>query len=162
MTNATDKILSLDQLVARLAECRADGKRVALTNGLFDILHVGHLRYLEAASEEADLLVVAVNSDRSARELKGPTRPVTPERERAELVAGFACVDLVTIFPELTVEPILRAVRPDVHCKGTDYTEATVPEAAVAQELKIRIAIVGDPKRHATRDIITRLAKPDS
>ena len=161
MTTATDKILQLEQLLTRLADLRAEGKRVALANGLFDILHVGHLRYLEAASEEADLLLVAVNSDRSARELKGPTRPVTPERERAELVAGFGCVDLVTIFPELTAESILRAVRPDVHCKGTDYTEATVPEAAVAQELKIRIAIVGDSKRHATRDIITRLAKPD-
>ncbi len=162
MNNASSKILNLEMLLTCLAEHRANGKRIALTNGLFDILHVGHLRYLEAAAEEADVLVVAVNSDQSARELKGPTRPVTPEQERAELVAGFACVDLVTVFPELSAESILRAVRPDVHCKGTDYTQDSVPEAAVARELKIRIAIVGDPKRHATREIIKRLGKSNS
>ena len=155
--NPTRKILERPQLLARLAELRATEKRIALANGLFDILHVGHLRYLEAAALEADLLVVAVNSDQSARELKGPTRPVTPELERAELIAGFACVDFVTVFPEVSAEFILRAVCPDVHCKGTDYTPETVPEAEVARELGIRIAIVGDPKRHATREIIERL-----
>jgi len=151
------KTLSRDALVAELARQRAAGRSVAMANGLFDLLHVGHLRYLEAARHEADLLVVAVNSDASARRLKGPTRPVTPERERAELIGGFACVDYVTIFGEKTVEPLLRALRPDVHCKGTDYTAETVPEAGVARELGIRIAIVGDPKNHATREILGRI-----
>jgi len=102
--------------------------------------------------------VVAVNSDRSSRALKGPGRPVVPERERAELVGGLACVSWVTIFDEPTVEPLLRAVRPDVHCKGTDYTPENVPERAIADELGIRVAIVGDPKDHATTDLLRRLA----
>jgi len=162
--SAATKLLDRAALTERLRELRAAGRSVALANGLFDILHVGHLRYLEGARAEADALVVAVNSDRSARALKGPSRPVTPERERAELVAGFACVDYVTIFDEGTVEPLLRDLRPDVHCKGTDYTAETVPEVAVARELGIRVAIVGDPKRHATREIIDKLRadRPDS
>jgi rfaE bifunctional protein nucleotidyltransferase chain/domain len=155
------RILSREALLAELASLRAAGRRVALTNGLFDILHVGHLRHLEAASAEADVLIVGINSDRSARELKGPTRPVIPELERAELVAGFACVDFVTIFDELNVEALIAAVRPDVHCKGTDYTPESVPEAALAARLGVRVAIVGDPKRHATRDIIRRLRDQD-
>jgi rfaE bifunctional protein nucleotidyltransferase chain/domain len=130
---------------------------VALANGLFDILHVGHLHYLEAASCQADILVVGINSDRSARELKGPSRPVIPEHERAELVAGFACVDYVTIFDGDTVEPLLRRLHPEFHCKGTDYTVDTVPEVGVARELGIRVVIVGDTKSHSTRDIIHRL-----
>jgi rfaE bifunctional protein nucleotidyltransferase chain/domain len=151
------ELLELQILLARLEPLRGEGRSVAFANGLFDILHVGHLRYLEGAAEEADLLVVAINSDASARRLKGPSRPVTPGVERAELVAGFACVDFVTIFEEDDVEPLLRELRPDVHCKGTDYTTETVPEASVARELGIRIAIVGDPKTHATREIIERL-----
>ncbi len=158
MTTA-DKIMDLDSLVERLKELRGEGKSVALANGLFDILHVGHLRYLAGAAAEADLLVVAINSDESARRLKGPDRPVTPESERAELVAGFSCVDFVTIFADATVEPMLRALRPDVHCKGTDYTAETVPEAALSKELGIRTAIVGDPKTHATRSILDRLRR---
>ncbi len=154
---AADKIVTLESLQSRLARPRAAGSRVALANGLFDILHVGHLHYLEAARAEADLLVVGVNSDRSARELKGPSRPVIPELERAELLAGLSCVDFVTIFEGPTAEQLLRAVRPDVHCKGTDYTADSVPEAPVAQELGIRVAIVGDSKVHSTRDIIRRL-----
>jgi rfaE bifunctional protein nucleotidyltransferase chain/domain len=154
---AADKILPLAGLLARLAPARAAGRSVALANGLFDLLHVGHLRYLEAARDEADLLVVAVNSDASARDLKGPSRPVIPASERAELVAGLACVDYVTIFADRTVDGLLRALRPDVHCKGTDYRAETVPEAAVARELGIRVAIVGDAKVHSTRDIIRRL-----
>ncbi len=151
------KILDLPRLLAEIAPLREAGRRIALANGLFDLLHVGHLRYLEAARSEADVLVVAVNSDASARALKGPGRPVVPDSERAELVAGLGCVDFVTIFDAPTVEPLLRALRPDVHCKGTDYTPDTVPERAVARELGIRVAIVGDPKEHASRDLVRKL-----
>jgi len=151
------KVLKLDALLERIADERHSGRSIAFANGLFDILHVGHLRYLQAAREEADRLVVAVNSDASARELKGPSRPVLPQHERAELLAGFACVDFVILFEERSVEPLLRVLLPDVHCKGTDYTAENVPEAAVARELGIRVAIVGDPKDHATRDIIARV-----
>ena len=154
---AANKIASVESLQSKLAERRSAGATVALANGLFDILHVGHLHYLEAARAEADLLVVGVNSDISARELKGPLRPIIPEQERAELLAGLSCVDFVTIFDGSTVEELLRAVRPDVHCKGTDYTPDSVPEAPVARELGIRVAIVGDSKAHSTRDIIRRL-----
>ena len=155
--NASDKVTDLDVLIARLAPLRQAGQTVALANGLFDILHVGHLRYLEGASLEADLLVVAINADASARRLKGPSRPVVPEGERAELVAGFSCVDQVLLFAEDNVERVLQKLRPDVHCKGTDYTNETVPEREVAVSLGIRIAIVGDPKRHATRDLIRQI-----
>lgn len=154
---AAEKMHDLDFLSDRRDAAREAGKTVALANGLFDILHVGHLHYLEAASCQADILVVGINSDRSARELKGPSRPVTPELERAQLVAGFACVDYVTIFDGDTVEPLLRRLRPEVHCKGTDYTVDTVPEVGVARELGIRVVIVGDTKSHSTRDIIRRL-----
>ena len=153
------KILTFEALARQLDQERTAGRTIALANGLFDLLHVGHLRYLEAAGQEADLLVVALNSDRSARRLKGPNRPVVPELERAELVAGFGCVDWVTVFDDSSVERLLRELRPDVHCKGTDYKVDTVPEGHVARELGIRIAIVGDPKRHATRELIARLRK---
>ena len=133
---AGPKILPMDRLLNTLAPLRADGQTVALANGLFDLLHVGHLRYLEGAKREADLLVVAVNADATARALKGPLRPVVPEDERAELVAGFSCVDWVTVFAELDVSQVLRRLRPDVHCKGTDYTAETVPEREVALELE--------------------------
>ncbi len=155
--NAAGKVITLGALNERLEPLRQAGQTVALANGLFDILHVGHLRYLEGASLQADLLVVAINSDASARRLKGPSRPVVPEGERAELVAGFSCVDHVLLFPEDNVERILHELRPDVHCKGTDYTNETVPERQVAVSLGIRIAIVGDPKRHATRDLIRQI-----
>ena len=151
------KVVTLDELLADAARFRAGGQTIALANGLFDVLHVGHLRYLEGARSEADRLVVAINSDASARALKGPARPLVPQSERAELVAGFACVDRVVVFDAPTVEPVLRALRPDVHCKGTDYTAETVPEREVARELGIRVAIVGDPKSHATSDLIKRL-----
>ena len=151
------KIVDRAALVERMGEHRLAGRTVAFANGLFDILHVGHLRYLEAARAEADALVVAINSDVSARRLKGPDRPLVPEDERAELIGGFACVDYVTVFDEGTVEPLLRTPRPDVHCKGTDYTPETVPERDVARELGIRIAIVGDPKDHATTDVIRKI-----
>jgi rfaE bifunctional protein nucleotidyltransferase chain/domain len=157
VSSTIDKVLSRDALAERLQEARDAGCTVAMANGLFDLLHVGHLRYLQGASREADVLVVAVNSDASSRRLKGPGRPITPDHERAELLAGFDCVDFVTVFDEQSVDPLLRELRPDVHCKGTDYTPETVPEARIARELGIRIAIVGDPKDHATREIIRRL-----
>ena len=151
------KVLELEELLARSAELRCSGRTIALANGLFDILHVGHLRYLEAAAAEADVLVVAINSDESARRLKGVGRPVVPQGERAELLSGFSCVDWVVVFEQDTVEALLRSLRPDVHCKGTDYTVESVPEAAVTRELGIRVAIVGDPKAHATRELIRRM-----
>ncbi len=158
MKPTIDKLCTIGEARERLEADRRQGQTIALANGLFDILHVGHLRYLEGARQEADRLLVAVNSDASARELKGPDRPVVPEAERAELIAGFACVDHVLIFSEDSVERLLRELRPDVHCKGTDYTADNVPEAAIARELGIRVAIVGDPKRHATRSIIEQLS----
>lgn len=151
------RVVTVPELLAALAPERAAGKSVVMANGLFDLLHVGHLRYLEDASREGDVLVVAVNADASCRALKGPDRPIVPQDERAELIAGFRCVDYVVIFEELTVEPLLRTLRPDVHCKGTDYTADTVPEREVARELGIRVAITGDPKRHATRDLIRQV-----
>jgi len=155
--SAEAKVVARAELVACVAAWRAAGETVALANGLFDLLHVGHLRYLEEASREADRLVVAVNADASARALKGKDRPIVPEAERAELIGGLACVDLVTVFDEMTVEPLLRDLRPDVHCKGTDYTADTVPERDAARALGVRVAITGDPKSHATRDLIAQI-----
>ena len=158
--SVASKVVDRAELLRRAAAWRAGGESVALANGLFDLVHVGHLRYLEAASDEADRLVVAINADASARRLKGPDRPIVPEAERAELIAGFGCVDAVVVFEETTVEPLLRELRPDVHCKGTDYTADTVPEREVARSLGIRVAITGDAKSHATRDIIARVRGP--
>ena len=151
-----------DRLVEMAAAWRREGNTIALANGLFDILHVGHLRYLKAAAQEADILVVAVNSDRSARELKGAGRPLVPEGERAELLAGFRCVDHVLIFDDATVTAVLNDLKPDVHCKGTDYSPDTVPERDVAEALGIRIAIVGDSKRHSTREMVARIRTDQS
>jgi len=152
--NTREKILSREALVASLATEREKGRRIVFANGCFDILHVGHVRYLAAARQEGDLLVVGVNSDASTRTLKGSGRPILAEMARAELVAALAAVDYVTIFDELNVEPLLTALRPDVHAKGTDYTTETVPEREVAARLGIRVAITGDPKQHSTRDLI--------
>jgi rfaE bifunctional protein nucleotidyltransferase chain/domain len=124
---------------------RAAGRTIAFANGCFDLLHVGHIRYLESASREADVLVVAVNEDDSVRRLKGPGRPILPASDRAELVAALRCVDYVVVFPEPTVGPLLTALRPDVHCKGTDYTVDSVPERSVVLSYGGRTAIVGDP-----------------
>jgi rfaE bifunctional protein nucleotidyltransferase chain/domain len=148
------RILSRSELLSAVRTNRPDAGRIALANGLFDLLHVGHVRYLEAAKREGDALVVAINSDASARALKGPGRPIVPESERAELVAALGCVDYVTIFDEPTVEPLIRALAPVVHCKGTDYTPDTVPERDAVLATGGRVAIVGDPKDHATRDLI--------
>jgi rfaE bifunctional protein nucleotidyltransferase chain/domain len=146
-------------IVARVAQLRAQGRTVALANGCFDLLHVGHVRYLEAAAAEADVLVVAINDDASVRRLKGPGRPVLAAAHRAELVAALRVVDFVTVFPEATVTPLLEAMKPDVHCKGTDYTADTVPERETVRAYGGRIAIVGDPKDHSTRDLLARIAK---
>ena len=154
--NTRAKILPLEAAQQRLREHRARGRRIVLANGCFDILHVGHVRYLEGARREGDVLIVGVNSDASERQLKGEGRPVLPEQARAELVAALGCVDYVVIFSDLTVEPLLTTLRPDVHAKGTDYTAETVPEREVAARLGIRVAIVGDPKRHSTRELLER------
>ena len=155
--NSRDKIVTLDVLGGMIDAARAYGRSIVLANGIFDLLHVGHVRYLEAAKREGHVLIVAINSDSSARQLKGPGRPVLDERARAELVAALDCVDSVVIFPELNVEHLLEFLRPDVHAKGTDYTPETVPERETAARLGIRVAIVGDPKRHSTSDLFSRI-----
>lgn len=148
------KILDRRSLAAALSNERARGLTIALANGVFDLLHVGHVRYLEAARAQADRLVVGVNSDDSTRAVKGAGRPILPERERAEIVAALECVDYVTVFDEPTAEGLIRTVAPDVHCKGTDYRPETVPEREAVRESGGRVIIVGDPKDHATRDLI--------
>jgi D-glycero-beta-D-manno-heptose 1-phosphate adenylyltransferase len=153
------KVLTRDELVGRTRSDRAAGRTIAFANGAFDLLHVGHVRYLEAAAQHADVLVVAVNDDESVRGLKGEGRPIMPAPDRAELVAALRCVDYVVIFPEPTVGPLLDALRPDVHCKGTDYTVESVPERAVVEAYGGRTAIVGDPKDHSTRDLLARIAR---
>jgi D-glycero-beta-D-manno-heptose 1-phosphate adenylyltransferase len=158
--NARDKIVSREVLSGMLDAARAYGKTVVLANGIFDLLHVGHVRYLEAAKREGDVLVVGINSDVSAGQLKGPGRPIMDEGGRAELVAALEAVDSVVIFPELNVEALLEAIRPDVHAKGTDYTPDTVPERATAARLGVRVAIVGDPKQHSTSALFAALRKP--
>jgi rfaE bifunctional protein nucleotidyltransferase chain/domain len=150
-------ILSEAELVAAMERDRAAGKTIAFANGCFDVLHVGHVRYLQGAAAEADRLVVAVNDDPSVAALKGPGRPILTAADRAELVAALRCVDYVVIFADATVERLLRLLRPDVHCKGTDYTVDSVPERAVVQSYGGRTAIVGDPKEHATRDLLARI-----
>jgi rfaE bifunctional protein nucleotidyltransferase chain/domain len=154
------EILDRAALVARVAALRAAGRTVAFANGCFDLLHVGHVRYLEAAASEADALVVAINDDESVRKLKGAGRPILPAADRAELVAALRAVDFVTVFPEPTVTPLLEALRPDVHCKGTDYTVETVPERDTVRAYGGRTAIVGDPKDHSTRDLLARIVRP--
>jgi rfaE bifunctional protein nucleotidyltransferase chain/domain len=154
---AAGKRGTLDEVAARVQEARGAGRRIALANGCFDVLHVGHVRYLEGARREADLLVVGVNGDGSVRRLKGPGRPVMPAEDRALVVAALRSVDLVVVFEEDDVARLLRTLRPDVHCKGTDYTPETVPERDVVRAYGGRVAIVGDPKDHATRALIERI-----
>ncbi len=148
------KLRSLSELKAIVRSLRAAGRRVVFANGCFDLIHAGHIRYLEGARARGDVLVVGINSDASVTALKGRGRPILPERERAEIVASMACVDFVVIFDSPTADRVLDELRPDVHAKGTDYTEATVPERATVLSYGGRIAIVGDPKNHATRDLI--------
>jgi rfaE bifunctional protein nucleotidyltransferase chain/domain len=156
----TSRILDRPGLVEAVAAFRSDGKSVVLANGCFDLFHVGHVRYLEGAAALGDVLVVGINSDDQARRLKGEGRPVYPEDERAEIVAALRCVDLVTIFYEPTVEKLIRAIRPDIHAKGTDYTADSVPERNVVAECGGRVAIVGDPKDHSTTAIFERMRQP--
>ena len=152
------EVVSRDELVARVRRDRAAGRTIAFANGCFDLLHVGHTRYLESAAAEADVLVVAVNDDDSVRGLKGQGRPILAGAHRAQLVAALRSVDYVVLFPEPTVGPLLEALRPDVHCKGTDYTLDSVPERDIVKAYGGRVAIVGDPKDHSTRDLLGRIA----
>lgn len=149
-------VIDRDQLVQTVERDRAAGRTFAFANGCFDLLHVGHVRYLQAAAEEADRLIVAVNDDRAAS-AKGPGRPILAAAERAEIVAALRGVDYVVIFSESTVDPLLALLRPDVHCKGTDYTAESVPERDTVLQYGGRVAIVGDPKDHSTRDLLGRI-----
>ncbi|HVR96762.1 MAG TPA: adenylyltransferase/cytidyltransferase family protein [Thermoanaerobaculia bacterium] len=152
------EVLSLDELRRRVAVLKAEGKKVALANGHFDLLHVGHLRYLRAARAEADALIVAINDDPSVARLKGAGRPLVPAAERAELLAALEPVDFVVVFAGDSPAPLLAEVQPDVHCKGTDYgTPERVPEYETVRAYGGRTALVGDPKDHATSDLISRV-----
>ena len=157
MRTARSKIGSLDEVRERVEAARAAGRTIALANGVFDLLHVGHVRYLQGAKAEADVLVVGVNADPSVRRLKGPDRPILPAGDRALLVAAQRAVDHVTVFEEDDVTRLLLTLRPDVHCKGTDYTLETVPERDVVRSYGGRVAIVGDAKDHDTRALLARL-----
>ncbi len=155
----TGKRVSRSDVAALGERLRKSGQQIVFANGCFDIFHVGHVRYLEGAREQGDVLVVGVNSDTSVRQLKGEGRPLLPEDARAELLAAMECVDYVVIFDDLTAASVLLDLRPDVHCKGTDYTESTVPEREVVRNWGGRVAIVGDAKDHSTRDLLVRIAQ---
>jgi D-glycero-beta-D-manno-heptose 1-phosphate adenylyltransferase len=152
-------ILNREELVRRVAAARESGAKIVFANGCFDVLHVGHVRYLAGARELGDVLVVGVNSDEQVALQKGAGRPVLPEKERAEIVASLEPVTYVTIFSESTVEQLLLALKPDVHAKGTDYTVDTVPERDVVRSYGGQVAIVGDPKDHSTSEIVARLGE---
>jgi len=158
--NADNKILSREELRQRVEEWRRAGERITLANGNFDLLHVGHVRYLRGAKALGGRLVVAINSDESVRALKGEGRPVMPAQERAEIVSALTDVDAVVIFPERDVRAIIREIRPDVQAKGTDYTADSVPERDAVVEYGGRIEIVGDPKNHSTSEIIRSRLSP--
>lgn len=152
-----EKLKSLEELKRILDQCRGEGKRIVLANGCFDLLHVGHVRYLRAARALGDVLVVALNNDASVRALKGEGRPLMNEEERAEILASLQGVDFLVTFSDLTVAPLLNELKPDVHAKGTDYTEETVPERATVLAYGGKVAIVGDPKDHSTRDYLQKI-----
>jgi rfaE bifunctional protein nucleotidyltransferase chain/domain len=158
--NLQNKILSRDALRRRVDQWRRAGERITLANGTFDLLHVGHVRYLRGAKALGGRLVVAINSDESVRALKGEGRPIMPAEERAEIVAALADVDVVIIFPELDVRAIIREIRPDIQAKGTDYTADSVPERDAVTEYGGRVEIVGDPKDHSTTEIIRSQLSP--
>lgn len=156
---STGKIVGRDDLIETVAAARARGLQIVLSNGCFDMLHVGHVRYLEAAKKLGGLLVVAINSDKQVRRLKGAGRPLMPEAERAEIVSAFGFVDALTIFDEPTVEQVIEAIRPDIHAKGTDYSIETVPEREIVALFGGRVAIVGDAKDHSSSALIAALGK---
>jgi rfaE bifunctional protein nucleotidyltransferase chain/domain len=157
MTPAGSRIVDRPRLQEAIAAARKAGRRIVLANGCFDVLHVGHVRYLAAAKALGDLLIVAINSDEQARRLKGEGRPLMPQDQRAEIVSALDAVDFVLIFDEPTVKELLLALKPDIHAKGTDYTEDTVPERDVVRSYGGRVAIVGDPKEHSTSEMLNRL-----
>ncbi|HET6465320.1 MAG TPA: adenylyltransferase/cytidyltransferase family protein [Nitrospiria bacterium] len=159
MTSYRRKLKSLKGLTAVVEKLRRRGKKIVLANGCFDLLHVGHVRYLSGAKFLGDVLIVGINGDRSVRRLKGRGRPLMPAAARAELVAGFDCTDYVIIFQEHDVKRLLRTVRPDVHAKGGDYTSGTVPERAVVKSYGGRVAIVGGPKVRSTTELIKQVQK---
>jgi rfaE bifunctional protein nucleotidyltransferase chain/domain len=156
MVDSNSKIVDRENLIVEVERRRNAGDTIVLANGCFDLFHVGHIRYLAGAKALGDTLVVAINSDRQVRELKGRGRPFMPENERAEIVAALECADLVTIFDEPTVTETILAIRPDIHTKGTDYTVDNVPEREVVRSIGGRVAIVGDPKDHSSTDLIER------
>jgi D-glycero-beta-D-manno-heptose 1-phosphate adenylyltransferase len=156
--NATTAVLRIDQLATWAANIHAEGCSLGLANGVFDLLHVGHLRYLSEAKQHCDVLVVAVNSDESTRRNKGSDRPLVPLDERIEMLAGLRPVDALVAFDSDTVEPIIRLIQPKFHFKGTDYTERSVPERKVVESCGGKVMIVGDPKDHASTDLIQRLS----
>lgn len=157
------EILSLEDIVPRVAQLKAEGRRVAFANGHFDLLHVGHLRYLRAAKDEGDVLVVAINDDESVALLKGEGRPIAPQQERAELVAALGPVDLVVIFSGDSPGPLMDRLQPDIHCKGPDYgTPDRVPEYEIVRRYGGDTRLVGDPKDHSTTDLIEKIQRlPD-
>ncbi|MBX3298869.1 MAG: adenylyltransferase/cytidyltransferase family protein [Acidobacteria bacterium] len=159
MSNLRAPIVDREELTRRVLELREGGAVIVMANGCFDLLHVGHVRYLQEARTLGDVLVVGINSDRQARSLKGENRPIVSENERAELVAAVKGVDLVTIFDEPTVTELLLAIRPDIHAKGTDYTVESVPERETVLSYGGRVAITGDPKDHSSTELIARLAQ---
>ncbi len=154
-----NKLQTLARLQNILREERKNGRKVVLANGCFDLVHVGHVRYLQGAKEQGDILVLALNSDQSIRKLKGPGRPILSQGERIEVLASFACVDYIILFDETNVEKLLEALRPDVHVKGSDYSRETVPEKETARRVGAEVAIAGGPKVRNTRDIIQTIAR---
>ena len=158
MTQTGARIVDRPQLIEAIAGARKAGQRIVFANGCFDVLHVGHVRYLEAAKALGDLLIVAINSDAQARRLKGEGRPLMPQDQRAEILSALDAVDFVTIFDEPTVAELLLALKPDIHAKGTDYTEDTVPERDVVRSYGGRVAIAGDPKDHSSSEMIEKVS----
>jgi D-glycero-beta-D-manno-heptose 1-phosphate adenylyltransferase len=162
-THPPDKIKTIAEIQESIEALRAAGRKIVFANGCFDLLHVGHIRYLQKARALGDVLILGINSDASVSVLKGKGRPLQPEAERAEILAALECVDYVLLFDALTVDDILRELQPDIHAKGTDYTEESIPERDTVLSYGGQVAIAGDPKDHATRDLIkTILAKIDS
>lgn len=156
------KIITLEEAVTLTKAAKCQGKKVVLANGCFDLLHVGHIRYLLGAKEEGDILLVAINGDEAVRLLKGSNRPLMPAGERTEIVAAIECVDYVLIFEQTRVDLILATLQPDVHAKGTDYTAETVPERETVRSYGGRVAIVGDPKDHSTSEFLAKIGSTDS